>query len=573
MRTKHYFTLLLLCLSFGALAQDFDNICYPVGWCEYDGNVTGGEGGDTVWVNTFEDLKTHAESEDTEVIILTGSVGTGGGITSRIYLNSNKTLLGYGNAELHGSIFIAADTNVVIRNLKVRGDGAHDRDGEDCIALSYAERVWLDHLDVVDGGDGNLDIVRESNYVTVSWCRFSYTDASTYHQWSNLNGNSDDRITDRGKLKITFHHNYWAPGCIRRMPNVRFGQVHVVNNYYRTEQNDDFCIGATKEADMLIENNSFEWVNEALMYTNTATAAQMRNNLFIATLGGKTGFGTAFTPPYPYTMTAVEDVENVVRFNVGRRDLNDLLCNTQVSADCNGTPNGTAYEDICGVCVEGTTGLLPCTGSVEAELACSVDGVLLESTNSGFSGDGYVNTDNILGATASWILDYTGSSDATLTFRFANGGTGARDADILVNNVNVVSLSLPTTGAWTTWELASVSIPLSPGSNEVKLVANTNDGIANLDRISHSTGVSDAGCVINSTTEARLIADQRVYPNPVHSTLHILASDENQTYQILNTTGELVLEGNGNAVDVSSLASGLYFLITEGENRVKFVKR
>ena len=109
------------------------------------------------------------------MIILTGSIGTGGGITSRIYVESNKTILGYGNAELHGSILVSNANNVIIINLKVRGDGAHDRGGEDCMALSNSERVWLDHIEVEDGGDGNLDIVRESNYVTVSWCKFSYT--------------------------------------------------------------------------------------------------------------------------------------------------------------------------------------------------------------------------------------------------------------------------------------------------------------------------------------------------------------------------------------------------------------
>ncbi len=495
MNKKLLLSSLLGFLSFFTFSQQYDDICSPVGWATHDGSVTGGEGGDTVWVATFEDFKTQAASEGAQVIILTGSIGNGGGITSRVYVKSNKTILGYGNAELHGSIFVSNANNVIIRNLKVRGDGAHDRDGEDCMGLSNSERVWLDHLEVEDGGDGNLDIVRESNYVTVSWCKFSYTSKSTYHQWSNLNGNSDDRITDRGKLKITFHHNYWAEGCIRRMPNVRFGQVHVVNNYYRTEQKDDFCIGATKEADLLIENNVFEWVNEALMYTNTATAAELKNNLFIATKGGKTGFGKAFTPPYPYTMTPVEDVENIVRSGVGRRDLNDLLCSGHVSADCNGTPKGTAFEDNCGVCVGGTTGLTACTEIIEAETACTTDGDANESKNAGFSGTGYVNTTNVVGASVTYTIASDEKQQVELGYRFANGGTDPRPGAISVNGQAGNTLPLPVTSSWSNWELAKTTINLKKGLNKIEITATTASGLANLDYFTiYDSSVRSASC-------------------------------------------------------------------------------
>ena len=477
------------------LINSYDDICSPVGWATHDGSVTGGEGGDTVWVSTFEDFKTEAASVDPQVIIITGSIGTGGGSTSRVYVKSNKTILGYGNAELHGSIFVSNATNVIIRNLKVRGDGAHDRDGEDCMALSNSERVWVDHVEFEDGGDGNLDIVRESNYVTVSWCKFSYTSKSTYHQWSNLNGNSDDRITDRGKLKITFHHNYWAEGCVRRMPNVRFGKVHVVNNYYRTEQKDDFCIGATKEADLLIENNAFEKVNNPLMYTNESTAAQMRNNLFIAAPGDKTGHGTAFTPPYPYTMTPVNDVENVVRFSVGRRDLNDLFCSGSVFADCNGTPDGTAYEDNCGVCVGGTTGLEACSEKIEGETACEVDGDANESSNTGFSGTGYVNTTNAIGSSVTYMITSDQDQEVEFGYRFANGGTDARPGTIYVNGQAGNAILFPSTGSWTAWESGTITIDLVEGANKVEIRATTAGGLANLDYLSlYDNSVSSASC-------------------------------------------------------------------------------
>lgn len=601
MITKHYFTTVLFFLSLFSFGQQYDNICSPVGWATHDGTVTGGEGGDTVWVSTFDDFKTQAASVGSQVIILNGSIGTGGGITSRVYVESNKTILGYGNAELHGSILVSNANNVIIRNLKVRGDGAHDRDGEDCMALSNSERVWLDHLEFEDGGDGNLDIVRESNYVTVSWCKFSYTSKSTYHQWSNLNGNSDDRITDRGKLKITFHHNYWAKGCIRRMPNVRFGQVHVVNNYYRTEAKDDFCIGATKEADLLIENNVFEWVNNPLMYTNESTAAQMRNNLFVNAPGDKTGHGTAFTPPYPYTMTAAADVENVVRFSVGRRNLNDLFCSGYVSADCNGTPDGAAYEDNCGVCVGGTTGLTACTEIIEAEKACSADGDANESSNAGFTGTGYVNTDNLVGASVTYIIRSDHDQQIELGYRFANGGTAARPGTISVNNQAGNTIPLPVTSSWSNWESAKTTVDLTKGLNKIEITATTAGGLANLDYFTiHDSSVTNASCTdcngdflgtatlddcgvcsggstgitpndscVITSVNSEISNSIYLFPNPTNDFINI---SESSTWQLVNINGSLLSKGEGEIIDLTNIPSGVY-VITIGIKHYRVIKK
>ena len=53
------------------------------------------------------------------------------------------------------------------------------------------------------------------------------------------------------------HHNWWGEGVDQRMPRVRFGQVHVVNNYYNSSGNS-YCVGAGFESDLLVENNVFE---------------------------------------------------------------------------------------------------------------------------------------------------------------------------------------------------------------------------------------------------------------------------------------------------------------------------
>lgn len=80
------------------------------------------------------------------------------------------------------------------------------------------------------GWDGNLDIVNASDYVTVSYTRFSYTGRSGGHQFSNLVGSGDGNTGDTGHLRVTWYHDWWANRVVERQPRVRFGQNHLFNN-------------------------------------------------------------------------------------------------------------------------------------------------------------------------------------------------------------------------------------------------------------------------------------------------------------------------------------------------------
>ena len=74
--------------------------------------------------------------------------------------------------------------------------------------------------------DGLLDITNASDLVTVS-----AGIASRNHDKMMLIGSSDTAAPDRGKLRVTLHHNLFD-GIGQRAPRVRFGQVHVYNNLY-----------------------------------------------------------------------------------------------------------------------------------------------------------------------------------------------------------------------------------------------------------------------------------------------------------------------------------------------------
>lgn len=63
----------------------------------------------------------------------------------------------------------------------------------------------------------------------------------------------------------------------------------------------------------------------------------------------------------------------------------------------------------------------------------------------------------------------------------------------------------------------------------------------------------------------------RIYPNPVQETLNI-ESDKSVSFKIYDLDGRLLLNGDGNSIDVSSLKTGTY-LLQINNNTLKFIKQ
>ncbi len=236
--------------------------------------------------------------------------------------------------------------------------------------------------------------------------------------------------------------------------------------------------------------------------------------------------------------------------------------------DCSGEWGGTTLTDDCGVCLVDNS-ILPCVGSLEAETACTVDGVLLESSNAGYTGDGYLNTDNILGASTSWIINSEQAQTATLTFRYANGGATSRDGTLSINGVDAGTLALASTGLWSTWDMISVNIDLVQGSNELVLTATSADGLANLDIIHFSAGVTDAQCSMVTGTSTVLDASIEIFPNPVTTTLYLSQAVQ---WQLSTLLGNPIIEGNSSEIDFNDFPAGLY-MIKIGNEQYKIVKK
>jgi len=174
-----------------------------------------------------------------------------------VRLPSNTTLIGAGPGAglVNGRIEIIGVANVIVRNLAIMApcdvapvwdptDGATGawNSAYDAITLQGAERVWIDHNTITDAPitddqlpiengklkqchDGAIDLTRGANYVTVSY------NVIDKHDKTMLIGHSDSYTADIGRLKITIANNVFS-NVTQRSPRVRFGQVHLFNNYH-----------------------------------------------------------------------------------------------------------------------------------------------------------------------------------------------------------------------------------------------------------------------------------------------------------------------------------------------------
>jgi alpha-galactosidase len=129
---------------------------------------------------------------------------------------------------------------------------------------------------------------------------------------------------------------------------------------------------------------------------------------------------------------------------------------------------------------------------------------------SGFSGTGFVNTTNAVGAFVQWTVNAAADGPATLVLDYANGTTANRPMDIFVNGTLAASgLGFPPTGAFSLWHTSFLTANLRAGSNTVRAVATTANGGPNLDYLDVVTGVvpinqyeAEAGLISQGAVES-----------------------------------------------------------------------
>ncbi|SDR00651.1 pectate lyase family protein [Thermostaphylospora chromogena] len=228
----------------------------------------------------------------------------------KLKVPGDTTIAGLGGkATIKGlNLHIDQVDNVIVRNITFEDaadcfpqwDPTDGPDGNwnslyDNISVTGSTHVWIDHNTFTDGDnpdsaqpiyfgrpyqvhDGQVDITNGSDFVTVSWNEF------VGHDKTMLIGSTNNPATDRGKLSVTVHHNRFS-NTLQRLPRVRFGKVHVYNNYYEIPDPETFeyALGVGVESQIFAERNHFHLgrgVSPAsLLYDWGGTALTARDNL------------------------------------------------------------------------------------------------------------------------------------------------------------------------------------------------------------------------------------------------------------------------------------------------------
>jgi len=243
---------------------DFDMIGFATISAEGYNTTTGGEGGTVTIVTTLQELLDFASSRENEtspaILYIRGKISAESTTVVTIKHGANITILGEGTfGELENvGLNIRDYNNVIIRNMKI-----HEvLYPNDAITIDECQHVWVDHNELyskigsgigVDTYDGLLDIKNGSRYVTASW------NIIHHHMKTSLIGHtdSDGQADTDSQFRITYHHNYFHD-TDGRNPSIRFGAIHMFNNYF--ENISDYGIAVRKGAHALIENNHYHSV-------------------------------------------------------------------------------------------------------------------------------------------------------------------------------------------------------------------------------------------------------------------------------------------------------------------------
>ena len=211
---------------------------------------------------------------------------------------------------------------------------------------------------------------------------------------------------------------------------------------------------------------------------------------------------------------------------------------------------------------------------------CSVDGDV-EDEHSGHTGTGYANTDNENGNGITWSVNVPAAGTYSFVWRFANGASSDRTAQLMENGTTIVSgISMPSTGAWNSWaETSAINASLSAGTLLLRLQATTSSGLANIDYMEITgEGLTAVACPglkstqsITGAAENNSEVDVNVFPNPVNTTLNFGFNQElseEVTISLFDMTAKLVksfqTSGMNYSLDMSGLLQGIYLVKISG---------
>lgn len=419
--------------------------CKAVGWATQNSGVTGGGSAAPVEAATYNDLKSALTSSTVKVVHVRGSIVIPAGGRITIQDINGKSIFGLPGSKIvstdmtkdgSGILFIKRCTNFIMRNLVFEGPGAYDTDGYDNLCIDNCQNFWVDHCEFHDGMDGNFDIKNMSDFISITWCTFSYEKApkaggsggANDHRYSNLIGSSDGATDDATHLNVTFNYCWWGAGCRERMPRMRFGKLHMVNNLFSSSVANN-GIRAGFKADILAVGNYFD--NQKLPideYNGDYTAIRAYNNFGASDITKK----SAFTPPYTLAVAAPATIVTPIKSCAGAK-----LTAPNGCSPCGGPANEPPQVTIT-TPANNTTFDVPATVAVSAS-ATDQGGTITKVDF--FNDKTLLGSDNAAPYTYSWTNVPAGTYTLTAVAT-DNGGASATSTPvtIIIINPNIPSL-------------------------------------------------------------------------------------------------------------------------------------
>ena len=225
-------------------------------------------------------------------------------LSGEIDVASNTTINGFGqNVTIVGMLDIKEVHNVVVRHLRITGSG------DDAIRVIRSHTMWFDHLDMSDAADGLIDITSGSTDATISWSHFHDHDKMVL-----INPGKESGV----RARVTLHHNWFDHGG-RRYPSAETSDIHGFNNFY-----DGWSVYGVQISE------GARFVSEHNVYAGSGDPDALKTNVSGEGPGEAVSFGdivqgnvvlelrgSAFTPPYSYSLDPASTVIGVVTTRTG----------------------------------------------------------------------------------------------------------------------------------------------------------------------------------------------------------------------------------------------------------------
>ena len=191
----------------------------------------------------------------------------------------------------------------------------------------------------------------------------------------------------------------------------------------------------------------------------------------------------------------------------------------------------------------------------QAETGVLIKDAILETKNTGFTGDAYINVHPQIGSGVEIPIHADSTHEAKVLISYANGSDVNRQLGILVNGkTQLASVDFEPTGAWTSWQTKPVTLVLPKGISSISLLTiNANDG-PNIDKITLEEKPT--------SIMPKMLRGLKHFYDARSKTLHIdTPNTASLMVEIYSTNGKKSLSfTNQKEMVLSPLAKGVYIL-------------